>query len=113
MNFTDFLLCLESNTEPNVAKWGGHHTKNHKLRGGGHRTYFLDWGTIGVKKNIYWKGDIAHILTKRRMMIGVGTLHNIWVGTPHNIGWGHCTALGWGHRTRLGWGHRTTLKDKA
>ena len=55
-NLSDFLLCLESKTEPSVAKaqnyiggWGD--TTQHYLywkRGTGHRTYLLDeWNKSG------------------------------------------------------------------
>ena len=75
-NLSDSQLCLESKTDPSVAKaqkkfiWAGHRTKKDKMRGGtpyilsclgeqlgwgktytgrgGHRTYFVDGGTIRV-----------------------------------------------------------------
>ena len=50
--------------------------QKHLLAGGGHRTYFLDGGTIGVGKNISWVGGTPHILFDGA---------NNWVGTPHNI----------------------------
>ena len=35
---------------------GGHRTETASTGRGGHHTYFLNGGTIGVRKNIYWEG---------------------------------------------------------
>ena len=75
-NFPNFLLCLESKTEPSVAK-----AQNY--RGGDTAHTFLMSGTNGVgtphnfeRKHILGGGDTAHTL-----FMG-GT---IWEGTLHNI----------------------------
>ena len=75
MNLPDSQLCFKSKTGPSVAKGQKYIEKSYTCRGG-HRTYFLDGGTIGVGKNISWVGGTPHILFDGA---------NNWVGTPHNI----------------------------
>ena len=44
------ILNLESKTEGQM--WQRHRT----IIRGGHRTFFLDRGTIGMGENMYWEG---------------------------------------------------------
>ena len=86
-NLPDFLLCLESKTEPSVAK-------EQNYMGGGHRT----------EKFVLEGGDTAHTF----LMSGTNG-----VGTPHNIERKHILGGGDTAHTLLGWGHRTTFTEKA
>ena len=86
-NLPDFLVCLESKTEPSVAKeqnymWGGHHTEKFVLEGGDTAHIFLMSGTNGV-------------------------------GTPHNIERKQILGGRDAAHTLLGWGHRTIFTEKA
>ena len=76
-NLPDSQLCLESKTEPSVAKWGGHRTENRYTGRGGQHTYLFEVGTLHIP---YCSGDTAHALLgwgHRTQLIGVGTPHNI------------------------------------
>ena len=79
VKITDFLLCLESKTEPSVAKkqnymGGGHHTEKFVLEGG-HRTYLFD----ELDKR---GGDTAqHWKNKSRSRVG-GWVGQIWFYKP-------------------------------
>ena len=69
-NFPNFLLCLESKTEPSVAK-----AQNYR---GGHRTYILDeWNK--------WDGDTTQLWKKAYTGRGGHRTYLVGVGTPHNI----------------------------
>ena len=73
-NLPDYQLCLESKTEPSVAKGGDTTQKTDILEGGGHRTYLIEIRTLHIH---YWGGDTADA---------------IGVGTPHIAYWGGDTA---------------------
>ena len=117
-NFTDFLLWLESKTEPSVAKaqnyiGGGGDTAQKYLywKRGGHRTYLVDeWNKSSGDNAQHWKKAYTGRGGHRTYFVGVGTPHNIykkslavsgWVGRLRSLWVVGCAAYelgGWGVR---------------